>query len=535
MNYLKAFTLIILPTILLCASDHTMDSSQVLLLLPWPRSVENGTISVPIPRPCDFTFELANATVDEASRKAFNAIFEHYIDLIFRKAKVICEEKGVYGNNAGNASKLVIYASNATFGVPTPDVSESYTLRLDSNSFELRADTFVGVVRGLETFSQVVYYDELTTAEPKYFIPQTPLVIDDSPAVKQRGLFIDATVNFLSKDRLFKVLDGMMSVKLNVLHILLASDHSFAYESRVFPNITFNGAYSEEEFYTHEDIAEIVAYAALRGVRIIPEISLPTHTRAITLDPNFTNLTACKTSQDAAPENVLLDPTKNGTFALAVGLLKELTSLFPDPYVYIGTFVDDSYCYDQKLQTNESAKVLYLRRLLNESAEVLRDKTKIVRTRDQSPLLKDDDSIVYHLMGSENVGSSWSAKNKVILTNTNANLGSGLGDRKGEIGPPLHSWRAIAGFSATQARREGVLGYHIDLEGDLVDDATIDFYLWPRTGTLAENLWSPVAKPYHYRRVGALEVRLNERGIKSQPTSCEWCQRHISDCFGPEA
>lgn len=105
--------------------------------------------------------------------------------------------------------------------------------------------------------------------------------IIDEPRFPYRGLLLDTARHFITVDTLQAILDGMSYNKMNVLHWHIIDDHSFPYNSTKFPELSAKGAYSSAHVYNHEDIKIIVDYARLRGIRIIPEFGVPSHTRSI--------------------------------------------------------------------------------------------------------------------------------------------------------------------------------------------------------------------------------------------------------------
>ena len=79
----------------------------------------------------------------------------------------------------------------------------------------LTAKHYVGLVHGLETFSQIVSYDK---GADQFYIPYLPINIKDDAFFPHRGLMIDTARHFLNKEAIKKVIDGMSFTKLNVLH-----------------------------------------------------------------------------------------------------------------------------------------------------------------------------------------------------------------------------------------------------------------------------------------------------------------------------
>ena len=100
-----------------------------------------------------------------------------------------------------------------------------------------------------------------------YYIPSTPISVDDAPRFPHRGLMIDSARHFETPDAIRSIIDSLTYAKLNTLHWHMVDTQSFPFQSKTYPNL-WDGAYSEEERYTQDDIATIVEYARLRGVRV---------------------------------------------------------------------------------------------------------------------------------------------------------------------------------------------------------------------------------------------------------------------------
>lgn len=119
--------------------------------------------------------------------------------------------------------------------------------------------------------------------------------IFDKPRFPVRGIMIDTSRHFLSLNVIKRQLEIMSMNKLNVLHWHLVDSESFPYTSAKFPELhgvvstrffslcrqlCLQGAYSPRHVYSREDVADVIAFARLRGIRVIPEFDLPSHTSA---------------------------------------------------------------------------------------------------------------------------------------------------------------------------------------------------------------------------------------------------------------
>ena len=135
----------------------------------------------------------------------------------------------------------------------------------------LEAANPLGVLHGLQTFLQLVRITPRGFAVPA-------MTIDDQPRFPWRGLMLDVGRHFMPLDVVYRTLDGMEAVKLNVFHWHLSEDQGFRVESKQFPLLQEKG--SDGLFYTQEEIRDVIAYARDRGIRVVPEFDMPGHTTA---------------------------------------------------------------------------------------------------------------------------------------------------------------------------------------------------------------------------------------------------------------
>jgi hexosaminidase len=149
--------------------------------------------------------------------------------------------------------------------------NESYTLQITASKIELKSETDLGSLHGLETLIQLLSADE-----NNYYFPAVQ--IDDSPRFPWRGLLIDVSRHFMPVDVIKRNLDAMAAVKMNILHLHLSDDQGVRVESKVFPQI--QKLCSDGFYYSQDQIKDIINFAADRGIRIIPEFDVPGHSTA---------------------------------------------------------------------------------------------------------------------------------------------------------------------------------------------------------------------------------------------------------------
>lgn len=92
-----------------------------------------------------------------------------------------------------------------------------------------------------------------------------------------RSLHLDCARHFFSVETVKKVIEGISYGNMNVLHWHLSDDHGWRIESKKFPKLHE----SSGQYYTQDQIREIVEYARERGIDVIPEIDMPGHNLAL--------------------------------------------------------------------------------------------------------------------------------------------------------------------------------------------------------------------------------------------------------------
>ncbi|CAI9715024.1 beta-hexosaminidase subunit beta [Octopus vulgaris] len=213
---------------------------------------------------------------------------------------------------------------------PSDKTEESYDLVIKESGCYLSAKQVWGALRGLETLSQLI----VKSPDGDLYIKD--VVIGDYPRFTHRGVMIDTSRHYLYKDIIFDVLEGMAQNKMNVLHWHMVDDQSFPYESKVFPELSEKGAYHPSMVYNHKVISEIIQFARLRGIRIVPEFDNPGHTYSWGLGrPDL--LTQCY--ERSRPVNGYLgpiNPTKNMSYTFLKKLLNEVLHVFKDKYIHLG-------------------------------------------------------------------------------------------------------------------------------------------------------------------------------------------------------
>ena len=215
-------------------------------------------------------------------------------------------------------------------GRPEAFDEERYSLRVTPMGVSIDAPTSLGALHALATLEQ------LPTGEQRQrYLPEVD--IQDQPRFAWRGLSLDAARHFLPVAVIKRNIDGMVAVKLNTFHWHLSDDQGFRIESKVFPRLQQVGS-TDGLHYSQADVREVLAYAAARGIRVVPEFDMPSHTTSwIVAYPRLaSNDSVYAPYKLWRTTNVAIDPTRESTYTFLDSLLTEMTALFPDPYFHVG-------------------------------------------------------------------------------------------------------------------------------------------------------------------------------------------------------
>lgn len=247
------------------------------------------------------------------------------------------------GNKEASALNFLIVA-------PTPDLAskESYQLEVTKNGITVSAVGGAGLFYGLQTLLQLA--DQQKQGDV-YTIPA--MEIKDSPRFAYRGLMLDVSRHFRSKEFIKRQLDVMARYKLNRFHWHLTDGAGWRIEIKQYPELTEKAAYrpfpnwkawwkggqtyctkdapeAQGGYYTQDDIREVVAYAQERFITVIPEIEMPGHSEEVLAV--FPQL-SCSGKPYVNSEYCI---GKEETFTFLQNVLDEVMELFPSEYIHVG-------------------------------------------------------------------------------------------------------------------------------------------------------------------------------------------------------
>jgi hexosaminidase len=212
----------------------------------------------------------------------------------------------------------------------TKPTGEGYVLRIVPETVMVCAATPAGHFNGLQTLAQL-----LRAAEREGDGRKLPCMqITDSPRFGWRGYMLDESRHFSGKAAVLRLLDAMAYYKLNRFHWHLTDSPGWRIEIKGRPKLTDVGSRGSEtdrrpdaprEFYTQDEIREIVAYAKARQITIVPEIDMPGHA-----DAAVRSYPEVDGGGSKSWTRFTFNPAKDETLALLDAVLKEVAALFPD-------------------------------------------------------------------------------------------------------------------------------------------------------------------------------------------------------------
>lgn len=215
----------------------------------------------------------------------------------------------------------------------------AYTLRSAASGIELRASSSEGAAAACAALVQLLHF---AWDGWRFLLPAC--AIEDAPAFSWRGLMIDSARHFVPLAALKRVVRLAWLYRLDRLHWHLSDDQGWRVELLNTPSATASGSTrpggdpNRNGFYTQVEIRELVAFAADRGVTVVPELDLPGHVQAVLAgDPDLACTSgphAVRTMWGISEDVLCMGNPRSLQFALAAW--DEVCELFPGPYVHIG-------------------------------------------------------------------------------------------------------------------------------------------------------------------------------------------------------
>ncbi|HKB99399.1 MAG TPA: family 20 glycosylhydrolase [Terriglobales bacterium] len=466
-----------------------------------------------MPMPSLIQLEVGQLPVDRSFSVAITGMRDARLERgVVRFVAELSRQTGMFLQRPTNSANptLLIHAVHGSEKAQKLSEDESYELVISQSGAKLTAPNPLGILRGLQTFLQLV---EITANG--FAVPV--VTIEDQPRFAWRGLLIDVGRHFIPLDVLKRNLDGMAAVKMNVLHWHLYDNEGFRVESKRFPKLQEAG--SDGLYYTQDEIREFVAYAHDRGIRVVPEFEMPGHSRSLFAGyPELASGPGPYTIEPGGADAVM-DPTREETYKFIDKFIDEMAKLFPDDYFHIGGDEVNGHQWDANpkiqafihahgMKNNQDLQAYFNQRL----QKILSKHHKIMMGWDE---------VLHPDLPKTVVVQSWRGQQSLA---TAAQQGySGLlsfGYYLDLMWPASQHYAvdpmsgAAASLNPEEKRR--ILGGEACMWSEWVTPENIDSRIWPRNAAIAERLWSPpeVQDPGSmYARLDELSWRLEWLGL----------------------
>jgi len=434
----------------------------------------------------------------------------------------------------------------------------------------INANDAAGLFYGVQTLVQLLP-KEIESAEAVPHISWTaPYVsITDYPRFGWRGLMLDVSRHFFTRDEVKQYIDQMVRYKFNLLHLHLTDDEGWRVEIKSLPRLTTVGAYNVKEvgqfgtfappapdeprtyggFYTQDDIRELVKYAKDRFVNIMPEIDVPGHSlAAVVAYPELSCTPGAENYKVRSGEHIMdfntdgltalvdntLNPSSEKTYAFLDKVLTEVAQLFPFGYVHMG----GDECAKNFWAKNDSVKALMQREGLKTMEEVQsyfeKRLEKIVESKGKKFMGWDE--IIEGGLGPNAAVMSWRGiqggitasklGHEVVMSPTTfAYLDYMQSDAVME--PHVYATlRLSKTYQFEPVPDSAVAKLILGGQGNLWTEQVfnfrqVEYMTWPRGMAIAESVWSPKEKKNwdnFYPRVEKQFPRLDEAEIKYAPS-----------------
>ena len=253
---------------------------------------------------------------------------------------------------ASNRGTIILTTAGAAASLG----NEGYELVVTPRAVTIRATKAAGLFYGVQSLLQLLPPEAFGATSAGGVAWEVPCVeIEDQPRFPWRGMMLDVTSHFFPVDFIKRWIDLLAMHKMNVFHWHLMDFGGWRLEIKGHPQLTEVGAWRAGDgkgsldldaiffrgrddpegvyggFYTQTEVRDVVAYAARRFVRVVPEIEMPGHSfETLAVYPELRCPVEGNERQDA------LCAGNEKTFQVLEGVLSETMDLFPDEFVHIG-------------------------------------------------------------------------------------------------------------------------------------------------------------------------------------------------------
>jgi hexosaminidase len=421
--------------------------------------------------------------------------------------------------------------------------NEGYTLDVSPERVVISANKPAGLFYGVQTLLQLLPKEIKSKTRVEGVQWTIPAVsVTDYPRFAWRGLMFDVVRHFFTKEEVKRFIDDMVQYKYNLLHLHLTDDQGWRIEIKSLPKLTEVGAWRVEKtgrfgtfspptpdeprnyggFYTHEDIKELVQYAADRFVNILPEVDIPGHSMAAVASYPELSCTPGKYQVNSGEKfmewgvgsagfSALVDntlcPANEKVYEFLDKVFTEVAQLFPFEYIHMG----GDECAKNFWEKNDRIAALMKREKLKDMHEVqsyfVKRVQKIISSKGKKMIGWDEilegglapGAAVMSWRGDKGGIAAAKLGHEVVMSpNSHVYIDFMQGDIIME--PPVYNSLRLSKTYQFEPIPEGVDPRLIKGgQGNLWTEQIYNmrhaqYMAWPRAFAIAESVWSPKEK-----------------------------------------
>lgn len=411
--------------------------------------------------------------------------------------------------------------------------AEGYELRIRNNQIRLSASDEKGLFWAVQTLRQL-FPPSVEGANPtkKFPISLPAVTIKDAPKFGWRGSLLDVGRHFFPVSFVKRYIDLLAQYKMNVLHWHLTEDQGWRIEIKKYPKLTEVGAWRTEAdgsryggFYTQKEIQEVVEYARLRNITVVPEIEMPGHSSAaLVAYPQY----SCSGETKTVPTtwgvfNDIYCVAKPETMTFLKDILDEVMTLFPSKFIHIGGDEAPKTAWNESEQTQAFMREKGLKNGEELQSWFIKEIDAYVQSKGRAIIGWDEilegglasGATVQAWRDIEHARTATKLGNYVISSPTSHAYFDGQPD-----GLPLekvYGFNPIPeGLAPEEAAR--IRGGEANIWTEYITTANFDAMVFPRLLAMSEALWTKSPKSYtdfkarldrdHYLRLRQWDVQV---------------------------
>ncbi|OYY25615.1 MAG: beta-N-acetylhexosaminidase [Bacteroidetes bacterium 24-39-8] len=407
------------------------------------------------------------------------------------------------------------------------DKAEMYLLESKGNEIKITVKDIRGLVNAIQTLLQICPLQKSSSFE----VPA--VAIKDYPRFEYRGMHLDVVRHMFPLEFIKKYIDYLTFHKFNTFHWHLTDDQGWRIEILSYPklnsigswrNATLIGHFKDTParydstryggFYTRKEVKEVIAYAALRGIEVIPEIDIPGHSRAtITAYPEFS--TKPDTTWNVATtwgmynrQNNVLAP-RPATFTFLRTIFHEISDLFPSKYIHVGGDecsklwwkadpFSQAFMKEKGLKDEHALQTYFI----SQSAKYLKEKNKqVIGWHEILEGELDTSAIVMNWGGAKEGIEAGKLKHRVIMTPGKPYYFDHYQSHDPNDSLAIHGYNTMDSVyqydPVPAALRDAkldqyIIGGQANVWTEYMGYGTkVEYMIFPRMTALSESLWTP--------------------------------------------